>query len=448
MRLTWSQPEDLVPHELVQATAERKDTAAIAAEWAAAGGAPTPPRGGASPERASDDLRALARQLLERLDALPVTLAEPQGWASVEALLPEPISLSAADTGVPGNRIHGAWLGRAAACLLGKPVEKTPRDGIEAILRSTGRWPLTYYFTGEGLDADVGAAWPWNKASSLTSLVENIDGMPEDDDLNYPILNLGLLETSGRDFTTDDVARTWLVNLPAGRMFTAERVAYRNLLDGLDPAVCGRVRNPFREWIGALIRTDIYGWINPGDLREAARMAWTDARLSHTGNGVYGAMWSAALTSASLVATDIDEVLAAALTVVPANSDVARAANRGAEIGHSGLGLEEELDALLEEFGHLHWVHVVNNVAAIAYALAKSGGDFDVAAPLAVMPGWDTDSAGATVGSVIGGLGGTAAVSDRWTAPLHNRIATSLPGLHAVAIDDLARRTAALVRRS
>ena len=55
--------------------------------------------------------------------------------------------------------------------------------------------------------------------------------MPEDDDLNYPILALALLEKHGTGFTTDDVAQLWLDNLPAGRVFTAERAAYRNILD-------------------------------------------------------------------------------------------------------------------------------------------------------------------------------------------------------------------------
>ncbi len=77
--------------------------------------------------------------------------------------------------------------------------------------------------------------WPWNRRSGPTSLVENIDGMPEDDDLNYPILNLQVLEQVGPDFTVEDIAGAWLNDLPAGRVFTAERAAYRNLLEGVTP---------------------------------------------------------------------------------------------------------------------------------------------------------------------------------------------------------------------
>ena len=48
MRVTWVQPEDLVGHELRQAREEGKDVDAIEARWLAAGGAPAPARG-ASP---------------------------------------------------------------------------------------------------------------------------------------------------------------------------------------------------------------------------------------------------------------------------------------------------------------------------------------------------------------------------------------------------------------
>lgn len=446
MRLTWAQPEDLLPHELVQARAEGKDVDAIAERWSAAGGSLDPVRGGATADAAPDALRALARALLVELDDVAAPGSEPGEWSAVRALLPGiPAPVAVANDDALRDRIHGAWAGRSAGCLWGKPVEKIPRQGIEEILRATGRWPLTDYFTAQGLPADVAARWPWNRRSSVNSLVENIAGMPEDDDLNYPLLNLRVLETAGRGFTTDDIAQAWLADLPAGRTFTAERIAYRNLLDGYRPDEAARVRNPFREWIGALIRTDVYGWINPGDLAEAARMAWTDARLSHTRNGLWGAMWAAALTSAAVVAASVDEVLDLAATVVPPGSELARAIAHGAELGRGDLDDAAAIDALHATYGHLHWVHTLNNAALIAFALARSGGDFARGVPLAVITGWDTDSAGATVGSVLGGLAGFAGLPAHFIDPLQNRIATSLPGLDGVEIDDLARRTVALL---
>ncbi|MEU0513835.1 MULTISPECIES: ADP-ribosylglycohydrolase family protein [Amycolatopsis] len=435
MRLTWAQPEDLLAHELVQSAAEGRDVTAIRDRWVAAGGDPVPAVSGAGPRPATPELRALARDLLDELAALPATPAphEPDDWDAIAELLPPAPKLSGGS-----GRVLDAWTGRAAGCLLGKPVEKIPREGIEEILRATGRWPLDRWFTAVGLPDEVATRWPWNRRSAPTSLAENIDGMPEDDDLNYPMLALTLLEQRGRGFTTDDVAQLWLDNLPAGRVFTAERAAYRNILDARPVPETATHHNPFREWIGALIRTDVFGWVSPGDVRAAARMAWTDARLSHTRNGIYGAMWAAALASASMVCGTADEVLDAAEAVIPPDSRLAQAVRFGRSL--AGLGVDAGLDRLHAEYGHLHWVHVLNNAAVIAFALARGGGEFGPSISIAVTAGWDTDSAAATVGGVVGALHG---VPDQWAKPLDDRIATSLPGGEQ-RITDLAARTAAL----
>ncbi|MGW8566618.1 ADP-ribosylglycohydrolase family protein [Isoptericola sp. NPDC055881] len=453
MRLTWAQPEDLLAHELVQSTAEGKETADVRARWVAAGGDPAPAVSGAGPAAASPALRALARTLLDELDARPAPDAphEPDDWDAILALLPPAPRLPRrprAGTALE-ERVRGAWTGRAAGCLLGKPVEKIPREGIEEILRATGRWPLDRWFTAVGLPDDVAARWPWNRRSAPTSLEENIHGMPEDDDLNYPILALELLETRGRAFTTDDVAQLWLDLMPAGRSFTAERVAYRNVLDARPVPETATHHNPFREWIGALIRTDLLGWVAPGDVREAARAAWTDARLSHTRNGVYGAMWAAALASAAMVCDDVPAILDAGDAVVPPDSRLAAALRLGRALGAASDGGEAavraDLDRLHATYGDLHWVHVLHNAAVIAYALEAGRGEFGASVSIAVTAGWDTDSAAATVGGVVGALRGVDGIGARWTDPLDGRIATSLPGGER-RIDDLAARTTALAR--
>ncbi|MGO1316333.1 MAG: ADP-ribosylglycohydrolase family protein [Cellulomonadaceae bacterium] len=459
MRLTWAQPEDLLTHELVQSAAEGKDVTAVALRWSQAGGDLTPAVSGAGPVPAPEPLRALARELIDELDRTPAPAhpAEPDDWADIEALLPAARGDVTARGAAPAHsvphagtprpdhrrRVAGAWTGRAAGCLLGKPVEKIPREGIEEILRATGRWPLHRWFTAVGLPDEVAQRWPWNRRSAPTSLEENIAGMPEDDDLNYPMLALRLLERHGTGFTTDDVAQLWLDNLPAGRVFTAERAAYRNVLDARAVPQTATYRNPFREWIGALIRTDVFGWVLPGRPLEAARLAWTDARLSHTRNGLYGAMWAAGLASAAMVERDVEGVLDAAGAVVPPDSALATAVRLGREAAARTGDLTQGLDVLHEAYGHLHWVHVLNNAATIAYALAYGGGDFGRSVTAAVTAGWDTDSAAATVGGVVGALCGVEGIDPVWRDPLDGRIATSLPGGEQ-RIEDLVDRTVAL----
>ncbi|MEW1903943.1 ADP-ribosylglycohydrolase family protein [Streptomyces sp. NPDC086147] len=340
-------------------------------------------------------------------------------------------------------RLHAAWLGRAVGCLLGKPVEKLPLPAIRALARATGNWPLTTWFTARGVPPDLLAAHPWNRRSAATSLAENIDGMPEDDDLNYPLLNLLLLQRHGRGFTTADVARLWLDELPAGRTFTAERIAYRNLLDGVEPPLTAVRRNPFREWIGAQIRADAHGWTHPGDPVAAAAQAHRDAVLTHTANGVYGAMFVAATVAAAASGTaDVHRALAAGLAVVPPRSRLARAVRRGIALARAHAGFDAVVDRLHAELGGYHWVHAVPNAALLAAALTHADGDFSRSVCAAVSGGWDTDSNGATAGSVAGLLAGHPdRLPEHWTSPLKNRLATSVPSFDGIGFDTLAELT-------
>ena len=442
LRLTWVQPEDLLGHELHQARQDGREPSAIATRWRAAGGTEAPTRAGASAEPASRYLRQLAEDLLDELADLPSRLAddEPTDLARIKARCPA--WPSPAPAAVTRSALEAAWLGRAVGCLLGKPVEKLPLDAIRQLAAATGNWPLTSYFTAKGVPAELLAAHPWNRRSAPTSLAENIDGMPEDDDLNYPLLNLLLLQRHGRRFTTADVARLWLDELPAGRTFTAERLAYRNLLQGLEPPRTARHRNPFREWIGALIRADVHGWTNPGDPGAAAEQAHRDAVLTHTANGVYAAMFIAAVIAQTAATPDIHACLRTGLTVIPPASRLAGAITQAIQLAHRYDDFDTVVDALHATHAAHHWVHAIPNTALVAAALTHADGDFTGSLSRAVGGGWDTDSNGATTGGIAALLTGTPErLPDRWTAPLKNRLATSVADFNGVGFDTLARLT-------
>jgi len=372
--------------------------------------------------------------LLDELDELPRPLddEEPEGFVEILAAA-DPAPACAIDP----QRIAGAWLGRAVGCVLGKPVESIPREGIRAIAQATGNWPVTGWFTAEGLPEEVSERWPWNRASRPTSLAENIDGIPEDDDLNFTMLGVALLERCGTGFDVLDVAKIWLDYMPPGRIFTAERVAMRNLLDAHLPPRTATRHNPFREWIGARLRVDAYGWAAAGDPVEAARMAWEDARLSHTANGVYAAMFMAAAHAASLGTDSAVECADVGLSVVPAGSRLADALRTARD--QTG-DWESIVDDLYARYGHYHWVHAINNTALVAAALYHLDG-FSSGICGVVQGGWDTDTNGAAVGSIFGAL---EPIEARWSAPLRGTFSSSLPSFDAITLEELTHRTLAI----
>ncbi|MFF0852622.1 ADP-ribosylglycohydrolase family protein [Streptomyces sp. NPDC003280] len=354
--------------------------------------------------------------------------------------------MSDLDTGPDlADRVHGGWLGRIAGNMLGKPVEQGEvwtRERIDRYLREADALPLTDYLPEPADPADAAALRPeWRQC-----VRGRVRGSCRDDDVDYAVLGLHLLETHGFGFSTEQVGDLWLLRLPYLQTFTAERAAYRNLANGLKPPLTATYDNPYQEWIGALIRADVHGWTCPGDPRRAASLARRDAVLSHTGNGVYGAMWAAALIASAFTARDVREALQSALAVIPASSRLARTVRRVMSLHEARLAWEETLDTVSGETAGLGWIHTVPNAAVLTAGLLYGGGDFTRTVALTVRGGLDTDSNGATAGSVAGVMTGAAAIPARWTEPLRDTVRSAVFGFDGVRISALAERTVRLAR--
>lgn len=435
MRITWIKPEEIIEHEIKQALEEAKDVAAIQADW----------------ERAKElmaDLEALRRTVpdfwkrLTQLTPGPWEGYEPSDLTGIFGQCAAPVGslVDTIDAAVLRDKVLGGWLGRAAGCLLGKPVEGKPRAWIRELLQSNHTWPLNNYFTAQGIPKEIFKDYSWHK-SYVESLRENIVCMPEDDDLNYSMLNLHVAESFGSQFTPDDVLQTWLTTLPALQVFTAERVAYFNALQLFTPPKTATHYNPYREWIGAQIRADFWGWVAPGNPRLAAELAYRDAMISHVKNGIYGEMYFAAVIAASFAVNNVKEALQIGLDYIPRQSRLSQAIRFTMELHQQESSFELAMDKLEEEFGQYHWVHTINNAVLLVAALLYGNNDFEQTICHAVVGGWDTDCNGATAGSIMGVLLGAKTLPAKWVQPLNNRIRTSLHGFDNSSFDELAERT-------
>ena len=343
-------------------------------------------------------------------------------------------------------RIRSAWAGRVSGCLLGKPLEvlsfKEGVSGIAAYLAEADAAPLRDYvpLIEDTLVERTGAA----------CCRGHMVRAEPDDDINYTVLALLMLEDRGNNLDTVDVARAWLRLLPAGTTWTAERSAYTVLMNrmadefvngdepGFDLAECSD--NEYNEWIGAQIRADLYGWVCPGEPVRAADLARRDASLSHRGEGVNGAVFVAALGAAIPAVDSMDAAIELALLEIPADSETAKAVRYGRELA----GANDAVAALHTEFAGMSPVHTLNNLALVVWALCSAEDDFGAAIGNAVAAGWDTDCNGATVGGLIG-LSGVP-VPEQWTRPWGGRIGVDLAGIGEVHLDDVTDRTVAVAR--
>ncbi len=404
-----------------------------------------------------------AMELLERIQEAPLRddypYTEPSHLAGIRKARPEegpavaPPSLSKAER---RDRLYGAWLGRCGGCLAGKPVEGRRRASMERILKAQGRWPLDHYWAAE-VDAEVAEAENWYKAES-PAVLPNIDSMPEDDDTNYTAAGLAILESRGADFEPADVARFWLRRIPFFHVCTAERAAYRNLVMMIGPPDRqGRVDgdfssatwcNPYREWIGAQIRADFYGWAAPGDPERAAEWAWRDAAVSHVANGLYGAMWVAAMLAAAWTTDDPERIVRAGLAQVPEKSRLAEAIHRVLAWKADGWTFERALDRVhtrWNEADRHDWCHTIPNAAIVAVGLLWGDMDFETSVARAVTCAFDTDCNGATVGSIVGLARGAEALPEKWTAPIQDTLHTGIHGMTTVKLSLLARRSLTVI---
>lgn len=339
------------------------------------------------------------------------------------------------------DRVYGGWLGRVAGCALGKPVEPFGYRGrISDYLKLANSYPLSNYIPRlDPLPADFSFA-PVQTGLYLGEL----NGALNDDDTDYTILALHILETYGLDFKAEDVASEWLGHLAYLKTYTAERATYRNLVLGISPAEAARVLNAEREYIGARIRVDAYGLVAPGNPELAAELAYRDASLSHTKNGIYSAMFMAACIAWAFVTTDIQEIIRAGLSEIPSNC-------RQAEAIHEVLAIHGEVDdwetayeRLLEKCASYHPVHAINNTVWMVLSMLYGEGDFEKTICMATMCGFDTDCNAANAGTVLGILAGAKSLPSKWTDPLKDTLHSAVSQFAEMRISDLAARTAAI----
>ncbi len=457
----WDTLSNLVKEEFAQSVQEGRDAEAVNAlrpQYEEAG---------------TDEAKLHA--VWEKILALPIRAEFPfdepsdlEGIRALRADAPHTYNLNLNDD-VLFDKMYGAWLGRCAGCALGKPVEgfMGEREGLSSKERiktyltaiSPDEYPLRDYFPQHSpAEEQTGRVWCY------PSTREDIAFMESDDDIRYTVLGQIVMQEKGRDFTTRDVAGAWIGRLPYGMVCTAETQAYRNLVNRyhfhmvhdkdseIDWNWVATHQNPYREWIGAQIRADSWGYAAPGNPELAAEFAYRDARLSHVKNGIYGEMFVAAMISAAYVMDEPRAIVAAGLAEIPQTSRLYSEMQETLDICAKYGDDPAEFEAVIEEIyallGHYHPVHTNNNAALVAAALVLGGHDLDKVITIAVMGGWDTDCNGATAGSIAGAMLGAKALPDKWIGRLNDTLNSQIIGYHLIAISECARRSVEIARKT
>jgi hypothetical protein len=281
--------------------------------------------------------------------------------------------------------------------------------------------------------------------------------MEPDDDIHYSLVGLGVVERHGPGFDWQDVAKFWLAHIPIYAICTAEAQAIESFqLRSTRPGdwSCAatrehtrRHRNPYREWIGAQIRSDGWAWVCAGKPELAAELAWRDASWTHERNGIYGEMMFAAMQAAAFAERDPERLVEIGLSEIPRDCRLARAVREAKTWIASYADFESCMARVEHAFTGMSPVHTINNAVICVLSLAYGRMQPTDSICTSVMCGHDTDCNGATVGSIVGAASGRQRFGDELAARLNDTIRPAMIGFEAVTMRSLAERTLAQFRR-
>ncbi len=329
---------------------------------------------------------------------------KPLEWAEISESFPEKKRYGVNVTEV-ADKIRGGWFGQIAGASMGTALEGYMH---RALVNRFGK-----------------------KLGRFVSVPDTYN-----DDITYEIAFLEALKERG-EMSSEKIAMKWVELIPSG--WSAEQIAVENLRKGIFPPLSGIQGNPFQEWIGAAMRTMVAGLVSPGDPQTAAFLAYLDSRISHSGNGLYGGIFVAALVSLAFVFRKSEELLIKAIKYIPKGSELENVVWEIMSYCNSVENPDRVRRFVEKRFKTYNWIHLYPNIASVITAIYFSGGSFDRAMQIVASFGYDVDCNGGIVGTVLGVINGNSGISDYWKVPFDGRIRTYLPQFEELKIEELCK---------
>jgi hypothetical protein len=346
-------------------------------------------------------------------------------------------------------RAEAAFLAAVAGCILGKPLEVNPTLAeIETAARAVDAWPLNDYIPEALLEALGRRHESWHE-----TVRERIAYVAPDDDINYDVIGMLLLEQHGAEFTRKDVMTMWLRNLPPRWTFGPERTllvkaALHTQAGHTDPLIeqWTTVWNPGNELCGAAIRVDAYGYACPGHPALAAELAWRDAGWTHRRSGIYGAMFIAAAIAAAFVLENRMAIFETALQYVPQRSRFYEITADCLAMVRQAADWREGYDSIHAKYGQYGHCQIYQEVGTMINTM-KFAPDIATGLGMQVAQGADTDCFGEIIGSLLGAYYGPGNLDERWLAPFNDDLRTAVALYEERSLRATARRMGALAAR-
>ncbi|MBR5507112.1 MAG: ADP-ribosylglycohydrolase family protein [Clostridia bacterium] len=305
------------------------------------------------------------------------------------------------------KKVRGCWLGKNIGGTLGAPFES-----------KRGVFDVTYYTH------------------------DYTKGVLPNDDLDLQLVWLNAAEKYGTEVDAKILASYWQMFVTAH--WSEYGAGKNNMKMGMVPPLSGWYHNAFKDSNGAFIRSEIWACLMPGNPQMAVKYAYEDSIMDHSDEGVYGAVFCAAIQSAAFAENDIFKLVDIGLSYIPEDCGVARGIKTVLDCYKNGEDFKECRRKILNEvpcsFGAFigyedrepeadipvgaDGYDAPANVAIAVLGLVYGEGDFDKTICLAVNCGEDTDCTAATAGALYGLMYGDDFFDKKWLDPIGDEIKT------------------------
>ena len=271
------------------------------------------------------------------------------------------------------------------------------------------------------------------------------------DDTEFALLTAKTLIRCGGELTSEEVVKSWLEDVAIQDEFkrggASEIEAANNVRRGFLPPLSGKY-NAFHMSDGSAMRIGPIGIVCAGDPEKAAAMAKIESEVSHFRDGVWGAQAVAAAVSVAMVDGTMDEILDAAMKVIPEESWLYYSMNHAFELVDSADGhIFDVWMQLHDDLRTSTWATTAEAIPSAFACLKAVNKDFRTGVVVAGNFGRDADTIGAVAGTVLGAKYGAKAMPAAWIDKTRFPTGTCLNFTKGIDIKDYAEKLAGIIMK-
>lgn len=290
---------------------------------------------------------------------------------------------------------------------------------------------------------------PENRADYAITTDFNSKASWSTDDTEFALLTAKTLIRCNGELTSEEVVKSWLEDVAVQDEFkrggASEIEAANNLRKGLRPPLSGKY-NSFHMSDGSAMRIAPIGIICAGDPEKAAAMAKTESEVSHFRDGVWGAQAVAAAVSVAMTDGTMNEIIAAAMKVIPDESWLYYAMNHAFDIlDQAGGQLFDVWMKIHDELRTSTWATTAEAIPSAFVCLKAVNKDFKSGVVVAGNFGRDADTIGAVAGTILGAKYGAKAMPEAWISKTRFPTGTCLDFANGIDIKDYSEKLSRII---